>query len=80
VYPPQLVVQSLDSSCIALSVQRAMLGRLVVVGAIEITIPFVMALVLKLVSLLATILDLVMTISIADDILNISLTLVALVQ
>jgi hypothetical protein len=74
------VVQSLDSSCIALSVQRAMLGRLVVVGAIEITIPFVMALVLKLVSLLATILDLVMTISIADDILNISLTLVALVQ
>jgi hypothetical protein len=74
------VVQSLDSSCIALSVQRAMLGRLVVVGAIEITIPFVMALVLKLVSLLATILDLVMTISIADDILKISLTLVALVQ
>jgi hypothetical protein len=57
-----------------------MLGRLVVVGAIEITIPFVMALVLKLVSLLATILDLVMTISIADDILKISLTLVALVQ
>jgi hypothetical protein len=74
------VVQSLDSSCIALSVQRAMLGRLVVVGAIEITIPFVMALVLKLVSLLATILDLVMTISIADDIMKISLTLVALVQ
>jgi hypothetical protein len=57
-----------------------MLGRLVVVGAIEIAIPFVMALVLKLVSLLATILDLVMTISIADDILKISLTLVALVQ
>jgi hypothetical protein len=74
------VVQSLDSSCIALSVQRAMIGRLVVVGAIEIMIPFVMALVLKLVSLLATILDLVMTISIADDILKISLTLVALVQ
>jgi hypothetical protein len=53
---------------------------LVVVGVIEITVPFVVAITLKLVSLLVTIVDQVATISITDDVLKISLTLVVLIR
>jgi hypothetical protein len=53
---------------------------LVVVGVIEITVPFVVAITLKLVSLLVTIVDQVATISITDDVLKISLTLAVLIR
>jgi hypothetical protein len=56
------------------------LGGLVVIGAIVIVLPFIMALTLETVSLLVTILDPVVSVSIADDIPKITLTLAALIQ
>jgi hypothetical protein len=56
------------------------LGGLVVIGAIVIVLPFIMALTLETVSLLVTILDPVASVSIADDIPKITLTLAALIQ
>jgi hypothetical protein len=56
------------------------LGGLVVIGAIVIVLPFITALTLEMVSLLATILDPVASVSIVDDIPKITLTLAALIQ
>jgi hypothetical protein len=74
------MVESLDSSFIAPSIRRAMSGGLVIVGVIEIMVHFIAVLVLESVSLFATILDLVVSVSIADDVLKITLTLAALIQ
>jgi hypothetical protein len=57
-----------------------MSGGLVIVGVIEIMVHFITVLVLESVSLFATILDLVVSVSIADDVLKITLTLAALIQ
>jgi hypothetical protein len=57
-----------------------MSGGLVIVGVIEIMVHFIAVLVLELVSLFTMILDLVASVSIADDVLKITLTLAALIQ
>jgi hypothetical protein len=80
VYPPQIVAERLDSYFIAPSIQRVTSGRMVAVGAIVITIPFIMAFALESVYLLVTILDPVTSVSILDDIPKISLTLVVLIR
>jgi hypothetical protein len=49
-----------------------MLGSLVIVGAAEITVPFIMALALESVSLLVMILNPVVSISVVVDILKIT--------
>jgi hypothetical protein len=74
------MAERLDSYFIAPSIQRATLGRMVTVGVIVITIPFITAFALESVYLLVTILDPVTSVSILDDIPKISLTLVVFIR
>jgi hypothetical protein len=74
------MVESLDSSFIVPSIQRAAAGGLVIVGAIEIVVPFITALTLELVSLLVMILDPAMSVSVVDDVPKITLALTAVIQ
>jgi hypothetical protein len=73
------MAESIDSYFIAPSIQRVTSSRLVVVGDIEIMVPFIAALALKLASLLMTILDPVMRVSVTDDVPKIPLTLDTLI-
>jgi hypothetical protein len=74
------MAESIDSYFIAPSIQRVTSSRLVVVGDIEIMVPFIAALALELASLLMTILDPVMRVSITDDVPKIPLTLDTLIR
>jgi hypothetical protein len=73
------MAESIDSYFIAPSIQRVTSSRLVVVGDIEIMVPFIAALALELASLLMTILDPVMRVSVTDDVPKIPLTLDTLI-
>jgi hypothetical protein len=73
------MAESIDSYFIAPSIQRVTSSRLVVVGDIEIMVPFIAALALELASLMMTILDPVMRVSITDDVPKIPLTLDTLI-
>jgi hypothetical protein len=73
------MAESIDSYFIAPSIQRVTSSRLVVVGDIEIMVPFITALALELASLLMTILDPVMRVSVTDDVPKIPLTLDTLI-
>jgi hypothetical protein len=57
-----------------------MSSRMIIVGTVEISIPFVVALTVELVSLLVTIICLVMSVSVVDDVPTIPLTLATLIQ
>jgi hypothetical protein len=74
------MAESIDSYFIAPSIQRVTSSRLVVVGDIEIMVPFIAALALELASLLMTILDPVMRVSVTDDVPKIPLTLDTLIR
>jgi hypothetical protein len=73
------MAESIDSYFIAPSIQSVTSSRLVVVGDIEIMVPFITALALELASLLMTILDSVMRVSVTDDVPKIPLTLDTLI-
>jgi hypothetical protein len=73
------MMESFDSPFNVPSVRKAMSGRLVVVGVVKVTVPFIAVLTLESVSLLASILDPIMSVSVADDVLKISLTIARLI-
>jgi hypothetical protein len=79
-YPPQVVEESLDFSFIVPSVRRATSGTLIIVGVVEVTVPFIMTLAFETTPLLVLILDPIVSVSVADDVPEISLTLVVLMR
>jgi hypothetical protein len=81
-HPPQIIIESFDSSFIISSVQRTTSGGLVVVGAIEIIVPLVAVLTLSSISLLMKVLNPIASVSVVDDVPKVSctLTLAALIR
>jgi hypothetical protein len=79
-YPPQVVVENLDFSFIVPSVRRATSGTLIIVGVVEVTVPFITTLAFETTPLLVLILDPIVSVSVADDVPEISLTLVVLMR
>jgi hypothetical protein len=71
-HPLQVLGKSLDSSCIVAPFRRMLSVRLVIIGTIVVIVPFFMLLLFKALTLLMPIFNLVVHISTANDVMQIS--------